>query len=88
MKNLKGYVTVKDAATILGVSVMTLHRWDAKGKFKPIRHPINGYRLYKESDLNEILRAINSGANLKGVWANICESCKHDQKIIKKKLDG
>jgi len=39
-------VTIKEAASLLGVSEPTLRRWDDAGKFKARRHPINGYRLY------------------------------------------
>ena len=59
MTNFKGYITVKEAAEILGVTVMTLHRWDAKGKLKARRHPINHYRLYKEVDLKKILKSVS-----------------------------
>jgi excisionase family DNA binding protein len=58
MSNFKEYITVKQAAEYLGVTVMTLHRWDAKGKLKAHRHPINRYRLYKKSDLNKVLKSI------------------------------
>ena len=56
MTNFKGYLTVKQAAEFLGVTIMTMHRWDAKGKLKARRHPINRYRLYKKSDLENILK--------------------------------
>lgn len=59
MTNFKGYIKVKEAAEILGVSIMTLHRWDAKGKLKSFRHPINRYRLYKKSDLKKLLKKIS-----------------------------
>jgi excisionase family DNA binding protein len=39
-------LTIKGAAEILGVSEMTLRRWDESGRFRARRHPINGYRLY------------------------------------------
>ena len=61
MTNFKGYAKVKEASEILGVSVMTLHRWDAKGKLKPLRHPINNYRLYKKEELKELLKKISKG---------------------------
>lgn len=44
-------LTVREAAALLGVSAPTLRRWDALGKFKARRHPINGYRLYREADV-------------------------------------
>lgn len=58
MVNFKGYIKVKEASGVLGVSVMTLHRWDAKGKLKPFRHPINRYRLYKKQELENLLKKI------------------------------
>ena len=42
-------LTIKEAAATLGVSEMTLRRWDLAGKFRARRHPINGYRLYDRS---------------------------------------
>jgi len=43
---LKDYLTVKDAAKLLGVTPTTLCRWDNKGKLKTLRHPINRYRSF------------------------------------------
>lgn len=48
MTDFKEYLRVKQAADLLGVTVMTLYRRDAKGKLKPFRHPVNNYRLYEE----------------------------------------
>jgi excisionase family DNA binding protein len=59
MTNFKGYLTVKQAAEFLGVTIMTMHRWDAAGKLKALRHPINHYRLYKKSDLEKILKKVS-----------------------------
>lgn len=56
--NLKEYITIKEAAELLGVDKTTLRRWDKAGKLKPFRHPINSYRLYKKSDLEAILKGI------------------------------
>ena len=61
MPNFKEYLTVKQAADFLGVTVMTLHRWDAKGKLKARRHPINHYRLYKPSELRALLTKASKG---------------------------
>ena len=58
MKNFKEYVTVKRAAEMIGVSIMTLHRWDLSGKLKAKRHPINSYRLYNEQEINRLLKKI------------------------------
>ena len=59
MKNLKNYITIKEAAAFLGVNPMTLRNWDNQGKLKSHRHPINGYRLYKKEDLKTVLKSVN-----------------------------
>jgi DNA (cytosine-5)-methyltransferase 1 len=59
MINFKGYIKVKEAADLLGVTVMTLHRWDDKGKLRAFRHPINHYRLYKRSELERLLKRLS-----------------------------
>lgn len=59
MTNLNGYMTVKEAANLLGISAMTLRRWDNGRKLKAKRHPINNYRLYSRKELEVILKEIN-----------------------------
>ena len=59
MTNLKGYLTVKEAAKFLGISTMTLRRWDNGKKLQAKRHPINNYRLYSRKELEVILKGIN-----------------------------
>jgi len=59
MKNLKHYITVKEAAEILGVAPLTLRRWDKAGKLKPYRNPVNDYRLYRKSELKLFLKKIS-----------------------------
>ena len=58
MVNFKEYLTVKGAAHFLGVTIMTLYRWDAAGKLQALRHPINNYRLYKRNDLEKLLKTV------------------------------
>lgn len=54
-------LTIKDAAALLGVCEMTLRRWDAAGKFRARRHPINGYRIYRRTDVMRLRKRIHSG---------------------------
>lgn len=54
-------ITIGEAASILGVSEMTLRRWDKAGKFCPHRHPVNGYRVYRLSDVLKLRKRIESG---------------------------
>jgi DNA-binding transcriptional MerR regulator len=58
MVDLKDYIHIKEASSLLGVSPVTLRNWDQRGKLKPVRHPINGYRLYKKSDINNLLESM------------------------------
>lgn len=53
--NFSDYLTIKQAAQFLGVSEATLRRWDRSGKLPAVRHPMNGYRLYRGETLEAIL---------------------------------
>jgi MerR family transcriptional regulator, copper efflux regulator len=55
---LQDYMQIKTAAGFLGVSVNTLRNWERQGKLATYRHPINGYRLYKKTDLEALLAAV------------------------------
>lgn len=55
---MEKYLSISEAATILGKSKETLRRWDKSGKFKSIRHPINQYRVYPESKVYSVLEEI------------------------------
>jgi excisionase family DNA binding protein len=60
VENFNNYITVREAAKMLGVCEATLRRWDRLGKLKAIRHPINGYRLYNIDNLKSLIRRITS----------------------------
>ena len=47
----KNFLSISQVADMLSVSKETLRRWDSSGKLKSIRHPVNGYRMYKKNDL-------------------------------------
>jgi excisionase family DNA binding protein len=57
------YFSIKEAAEILGVSPLTLRNWDRSGKFKAQRHPMNNYRIYKLSALENIIDDIEGGTD-------------------------
>ena len=59
MKTIEDFITVKEAAELLGVAPLTLRRWDNNGKLTSRRHPINRYRLYDRKVLVELLKEIN-----------------------------
>lgn len=54
------YITIKDAARILGMSKLTLRNWDKSGKLKALRHPFNNYRVYKMEDIEKVIELIES----------------------------
>lgn len=54
MLRTQGYLRVKEAAKLLGVSPNTVRAWGALGKIPEHRHPANRYRMYKQADLEQI----------------------------------
>ncbi len=58
MTNINDYMRIKEAASFLGVSSMTLRRWDNRRKLRAVRHPINNYRLYHRKQLEKVLKDI------------------------------
>lgn len=56
MDSFKDFVTIRKASKMLGVCEATLRRWDKLGKLTAIRHPINGYRLYRIDSIRELVR--------------------------------
>lgn len=61
---LREYLTVSQAAEFLGVSASTLRNWDRVGKVAARRHPVNGYRLYLQTDLLKLLKGVTRGSLL------------------------
>jgi len=55
---MKDYMTVMEAAKILGVNPETLRRWDRTGKLKAKRNPMNNYRLYSVQDIEKLKNQI------------------------------
>ena len=53
MVKLHDFVTIKQAAKLLGVSVNTLRNWHRDARLPVFRNPLNGYRLFKKTDLEE-----------------------------------
>lgn len=50
--NGQNYLTVSEAAEVLGINTSTLRHYASVGKIMSVRHPINEkYRLFKLSDL-------------------------------------
>jgi site-specific DNA-cytosine methylase len=60
----RDYVKIGEAAKILGVTEQTLRNWHSRGKLVPVRHPINGYRMYRVADVHAVLREVEPQATL------------------------
>jgi len=56
--NAPEMLTVGEAADLLGVSISTLRNWDRQGKLRPVRHPMNDYRLYPADVVLKLRAAI------------------------------
>lgn len=66
MKSMEEFVRVKEAAKLLGVAPNTVRTWGADGRIPEYRHPVNNYRLYKRSDLDQLLSRLAKSAEKKG----------------------
>lgn len=64
MDKLNKYITIKDAANILGMSKITLRNWDKSGKLKAHRHPFNNYRIYKIEDIEMVIELMGTSPQI------------------------
>ena len=62
----KKYLSIKEAATMLGVTTLTLRNWDKRKILTAYRNPINNYRVYKIDQLELLLRKIENSKNKRG----------------------
>jgi excisionase family DNA binding protein len=62
MPKLHEYLRIAEAAEYLGVHQNTLRNWEAAGKIKVHRHPMNRYRLYNVRDLDKLLKKTEQSA--------------------------
>ncbi len=49
------YLSLAEAAEIVGKSKETLRRWDNEGILKAVREPVSNYRVYKKEDVQTLL---------------------------------
>ena len=56
----KKYLTIKEAAELLGVTPLTLRNWDRRGQLRAHRHPVNNYRLYRLADLETFMHRVDA----------------------------
>ncbi|WP_262296848.1 DNA (cytosine-5-)-methyltransferase [Microvirga sesbaniae] len=84
MKSFTGrdYVRIGEAAEILGISERTLRNWDRSGHLHPVRHPINGYRLYRVSDLHSFLREFGKSGDGQGILELVPTSSDPESAVL------
>lgn len=58
MKKLDEYFKITDAAKYLGISQNTLRKWADEGRIAVHVNPANGYRLFREADLDAYLKTV------------------------------
>jgi predicted site-specific integrase-resolvase len=58
------HISIGEAAAILGISVVTMRRWDRLGKLKPIFRTFGNHRRYKFED---ILILVNKESNVRKI---------------------
>ena len=51
----KNLITIGEAAELLGVSIMTLRRWDESGRLSSVRKKPGGNRYYRREDIDVFL---------------------------------
>jgi excisionase family DNA binding protein len=56
----RDFLQIREAAKVLGVSEQTLRNWDRSGKLRAQRHPLNGYRLYRTTELHAFLQRLRA----------------------------
>ena len=54
----KRYLTIKNAADMLGVTPLTMRNWDKKGLLTAYRNPINNYRVYRLDQIQVLIRKL------------------------------
>ena len=57
---MQQYISIKEAADLLGVTPQTLRAWEKKGELVPYRNPINNYRVYKISQIEKFFEEMRN----------------------------
>lgn len=55
---MKDYLSLSETAELIGKSKGTLRRWDKEGILTAVREPVSNYRVYKKSDVQNLLGAM------------------------------
>jgi DNA (cytosine-5)-methyltransferase 1 len=55
---MKDYLSLAEAAEIIGKSKETLRRWDKEGILNAVREPVSNYRMYHKNDVAQLLGSL------------------------------
>lgn len=69
----KQYLTIRQAAKLIGVTELTLRNWDRAGKFAAARHPINNYRVYTLDQIENLLKDLGRGKPSRKLFIKVLE---------------
>jgi excisionase family DNA binding protein len=58
MNKLTEYLHTAAAAEYVGVAQNTIRKWAARGEIPMHRNPANGYRRFKQTDLDKRLKRV------------------------------
>ncbi len=61
------YLTLSEAAELIGKSKETLRRWDREGKLTAVREPMSNYRVYKRQQVETLFADFYNGNNVDAV---------------------
>ena len=59
----KRYLSIQEAAKILGLTPLTLRNWDKRGTLIAYRNPVNNYRVYRLDQIELFLRKLENSKN-------------------------
>lgn len=62
MTNLSDYIHSAEAAEYLGIHHNTNRKWAARGELPVHRNPVNGYRLFKRDDLDDLSEQVEKAS--------------------------
>jgi DNA (cytosine-5)-methyltransferase 1 len=61
------YLTLSEAAELIGKSKETLRRWDREGKLSAVREPMSNYRVYRKDQVESLFTEFFSAETLENV---------------------
>ena len=70
---MREWLTIQQAAEILGTSRQSLRNWQLRGLITSVRHPFNNRRVYMKTEIERVYKEINK-KDLE--WKNLPDTIK------------